>query len=163
VACALCGFSREAAAHDGHVRVKVDGFSFVPPSGWERSSNLTNMQLRLVYMGPTQRNFRANLNLVVDKDTGESFDEVSKQFKEMFPKLLSDWKLVEEAPMEIGGRPAYYVSATYRMAGSTLQNAQFVVRGGNGKAYTLTFTATRDAFEALQPAIATSAMSIRIE
>jgi hypothetical protein len=162
---ALWSFSspQVVAAQQDRARVRAEGFSFVPPAGWQRSTNLPSTQVRLLYIGPTERSFRANVNLVVEQDGGESFDEFAKQAKAIFPKMFSSWTVEEESPIEINGKKTYYLSATYRMAGYTLRGAQFFVRGGNGKVYVLTFTTASQAFERLGPAIAQSAMSIQIE
>jgi hypothetical protein len=165
VGFATCGFLTELAAQQepGRVRDAQHGFSFVPPPGWEVSSMRPDPKVRLLYLGPTYRGGRANVNLVVEKDTGESFDEIAQQIKEMYPRLFNAWKLAEEAPLEIDGKKAYYLSATHRMGTLTLRQAQFMVRGGNGKVYIVTFAAADDAFDRLSPAIAQSALSIRVE
>jgi hypothetical protein len=115
-----------------------------------------------MYLGPAHRGFRANVNLTVEKDNGESFDEVSRQAKEALKMLLSA-KNAEEGRIQIDGKETLYMSSNYRMGPLSLKNAQFFVRGGNGKIYILTFTTTADAFDTLGPAIARSANSIKIE
>ena len=101
--------------------------------------------------------------MVVEKDDGAAFDDFSKQVKAIFPKMFSSWSVQEESPIEINGKKTYYLSATYRMGAYTLQGAQFYIRGGNGKIYVVTYTTASSAFERLGPAIAQSAMSIKIE
>jgi hypothetical protein len=168
VACAgftVCGFLPTLSAQDvvGRVRDGQNGFSFVPPPGWEASSLRTDPAVRFLYLGPTYRSFRANVNLVVETDTGESFAEIAQQIKDMYPRLFSALKLVEESPLEINGKKSYYISFTHRSRGHTLKQAQFIVRGGNGKVYILTFAAMESAFEELGPAIVQSALSIKTE
>jgi hypothetical protein len=113
-------------------------------------------------LGPTHRGFRANVNVMVEKDTGESFDAISEQAKEAYTSMLSA-KTAEEARIVIDGKETLYLSSTYRMGPLRLANAQFIVRGGNGKIYIVTFTTTADFFDSLGPAIAQSANSITIE
>jgi len=95
VGFAMGGFEQELAAQvePGRIRVAKESFSFVPPPGWQRGQNLPHPQCRLVYFGPTQGSFRANLNLMVDKDSGESFDDVAKQAKELFAVAATDEEL----------------------------------------------------------------------
>jgi hypothetical protein len=165
VSFATFGFSPEAAAQQetGRVRDVKKGFSFVPPAGWEVSDLRPDPSVRLLYLGPGYRGGRANVNLVVEEDDGASFSEISQQMKEMYPRLFHGWKLAEEAPIEIGGKKTYYLSATHRVGTLTLRQAQFLVRGDNGKIYIVTFAAANDVFDRLSPAIAQSALSIRIE
>jgi hypothetical protein len=113
-------------------------------------------------LGPTYRGFRANVNLVVEKDNGESFDEISRQVKAAFTTMFSA-KIAEEGRIQIDGKEALYISSTYRPGPLSIKNAQFIIRGGNGKFYITTFTAAADAFDSLGPAIAQSARSIKIE
>ena len=165
LAIAMCGFPHALAAQQtaGRVRDAENGFSFVPPAGWEASSLRPDPKVRLMYLGPVYRGGRANLNLVVETDTGESFDEIAQQIKHLYPRMFHGWKLAEESPLEIRGKKAYYVSATHRMGSLTLRQAQFMVRGGNGKIYIVTFAAADKDFDRLSPAIAQSALSIKIE
>jgi hypothetical protein len=165
LAIATCGFLRDVAAQQtvGRVRDAENGFSFVPPAGWEASSLRPDPKVRLMYLGPNFRGGRTNLNLVVEADTGESFDAIAEQIKLLYPRLFHAWKLAEESPLEIGGKQAYYLSATHRMGSLTQRQAQFLVRGGNGKIYIVTFAAGAGDFDRLSPAIAQSALSIKIE
>ena len=153
----------EAAESPSRARNAQHGFSFVPPAGWQVSRDYPTPQIRMLYLGPTHRGFRANMNLVVDQDTGESFDQVAQQIKELLSRMTTSWRLAEESQLEINGKKAYYLSATHRMNGQTLRQAQFVVRGGNGKIYVVTYSATDSAFGRLSPAIAQSALTITIE
>jgi hypothetical protein len=165
LAITACGFLPELAAQQTAFRVRdaENGFSFVPPAGWEASSLRPDPKVRLMYLGPDHRGGRANVNLIVEPDTGESFEEISQQTKELYPRLFHGWKLAEESPLEIGSKKAYYLSYTHRMGSLTLRQAQFIVRGGNGKIYIVTFAAAVKDFERLGPAIAQSALSIKIE
>ena len=164
-ALATCGFLQQLRAQEepGRVRDAQEGFSLVPPPGWQRGPDLTIAQMRLMYLGPPQGSFRANLNVVVGPDNGQSFETLAKEAKALYPTLLTDWKLAEAAPTEIDGKPAYCLTATYRQGTHTVRCAQFVIRGGNGKAYCLTFATKDSAYERLMPAIARSALSFRIE
>ena len=165
LALATCGFLPQLAAQQTAFRIRdaENGFSFVPPAGWEASALRPDPKVRLMYLGPVYRNGRANVNLVVEADTGETFDDISLQIKQLYPRLFHAWKLAEESPLEIGGKKAYYLSATHRMGSLTLRQAQFMVRGGNGKIYIVTFAAADKDFDRLSPAIAQSALSIKIE
>jgi hypothetical protein len=165
VGAALCWAQGDLVAQDQGARVRdaKNGFSFVPPPGWVASKDQSNPQLRLVYMGPMQNSFRANVNLVVEKDTGESFAMLSKQAKEELIRMIPSLKVAEEGQIEIGGKETLYLSSTYRIGPYSIRNAQFLVRGGNGKAYIVTYSTTNDAFERLGPSIVQSARSIRID
>ena len=138
------------------------GFSFLPPSGWTVSTEYPHAEIRLLYLGPTYRGFRANVNLVVEKDNGESFDEISRQVKAAFTTMFSG-KTAEEGRIQIDGKETLYISSTFRSGPLSIKNAQFIVRGGNGKFYVVTFTAAADAFDSLGPAIAQSAKTIKSE
>jgi hypothetical protein len=151
-----------AAQQDSGRTRPQEGFSFVPPAGWEASTEYPDPKVRLLYLGPTQRGFRANVNMMVEKDSGESFDDISQQAKEAYTLMLSA-KVAEEGRIQIDGKDALYMSSNYRMGPLSIKNAQFFVRGGNGKVFIVTFTATADAFDTLGPAIAQSAKSIKIE
>jgi hypothetical protein len=160
----MCCFPSDLAAQQISPRAPNahSGFSFLPPAGWEVSTEYPDPRVRLMYLGPTHRGFRANVNLTVEKDNGESFDEISRQSKEALTMLLSA-KNAEEGRIQIDGKETLYMSSNYRMGPVSLKNAQFFVRGGNGKIYILTFTTTADAFDTLGPTIAQSARSIKIE
>jgi hypothetical protein len=164
VALSTCTFPPDLAAQQESARVRdaQHGFSFVPPAGWEASNLRPDPKVRLFYLGPAYRGGQANLNLIVEQDTGESFEAIAQQVKQMYPRLFNAWKLVEESPLEIGGNKAYYMSYTHRMGTLTLRQAQFFIRG-KGKIYILTFAAANDAFDRLSPAIAQSTLSIKIE
>lgn len=161
---ATCCFPPQLAAQQdpGRARNAHAGFSFLPPAGWEASTQYPDPKVRLLYLGPTQRGFRANVNLIVEKDSGESFEDISQQAKEAYTLMLSA-KVAEEGQIQIDGKDTLYMSSDYRMGQLSIKNAQFFIRGGNGKVYILTFTATADAFDSLGPAIAESAKSIKIE
>jgi hypothetical protein len=159
-----CCSSPVLAAQKGSGRAPgaYAGFSFLPPAGWEVSTEYPDPKVRLLYLGPTQRGFRANVNLIVEQDGGESFEEISQQAKEAYTLMLSA-KVSEEGRIQIDGKDTLYMSSDYRMGPLQIRNAQFFVRGGNGKVYILTYTATADVFESLGPAIAQSAKTIKIE
>jgi hypothetical protein len=161
---ATCCFPSDLPAQQVTARAHnaVAGFSFLPPAGWEVSTEYPDPRVRLMYVGPTHRGFRANVNLTVEQDTGESFDEISRQSKEALSMLLSA-KNTEEGRIQIDGKQTLYMSSNYRMGPLSLKNAQFFVRGGNGKIYIVTFTTAAEAFDSLGPAIAQSARSIKIE
>ncbi len=161
---AVCGFSPELAAQGSGGRVAAQsGFSFVPPAGWEPSSMRPSAEVKLLYLGPSYGGGRANLNLIIQQDDGESFDDIAKQIKLMYPKLFTAWKFIEDATLEIDGKKTYYLLATHRMGSLTLRQAQFIVRGGNGKIYILSFAVADDVFARFAATIAQSAMSIRIQ
>jgi hypothetical protein len=116
-----------------------------------------------MYMGPVHRSFRSNLNLSADKDDGASFEDISQQAKQLYPRIMSSsWQVAEEGEMEIGGHPTYVLCGTYRKGPLNLRTTQFFVRA-KGKVYILTFTTPTAAFDGLSSAIAQSAKSIRIE
>jgi hypothetical protein len=102
------------------------------------------------------------MNLIVETDTGESFDDIAKQAKAELTTLLSA-KIAEEGRIVIDGKETLYISSAYRIGPLSLRNAQFFVRGGNGKVYIVTYSAAADTFDRLGPAIAQSARSIKIE
>jgi hypothetical protein len=163
-ALAICCLPPQLAAQQdsGRARNAHAGFSFVPPAGWEASTEYPDPKVRLLYLGPTHRGFRANVNMMVEKDSGESFEDISQQAKEAYTLMLSA-KVAEEGRITIDGKDTLYMSSAYRMGPLSIKNAQFFIRGGNGKVYILTFTTTADAFASLGPAIAQSARSIKIE
>jgi hypothetical protein len=163
-AVAICCLSPVLAAQkdSGRAPGAHAGFSFLPPAGWEASTQYPDPKVRLLYLGPTQRGFRANVNLIVEKDSGESFEDISQQAKEAYTLMLSA-KVAEEGRIQIDGKETLYMSSDYRMGPLAIRNEQFFVRGGDGKVYILTFTTTADAFGSLGPAIAQSARSIKIE
>jgi hypothetical protein len=158
------GFGQELEAQEetGRFSDKKSGFSFVPPAGWERSHNLPHPALQFMYLGPTYRGFRANVNMSADKDNGESFELLSTQAKAMYAKMFPTWEATEEGPVEIDGKATYVLSGAYRGGPHRLRLTQFFVRG-NGKVYILTFTTASDAFERLKHDMVRSAMSIKLE
>ena len=159
-----CGFGQELEAQQepGRFRDAQSGFSFLPPPGWVRSENLPHPALRFMYLGPTDRGFRANMNMSADKDSGESFELLSTQAKAMYAKMFPSWEATEEGPVEIDGKATYVLSGAYRGGPHSVRMTQFFIRG-NGKVYALTFTTASDAFERLKHAMVRSAMSIKLE
>jgi hypothetical protein len=164
VCLSACGFVPELRAADepGRIRDPKTGFSFVPPPGWVRAADLPHPALSFMYIGPTLAGFRANVNLASDKDTGEKFEDVIAQVKQVYPKMFPSWRAGEEGPSEVNGKPIYFLSGSYRGGPHSVRLAQFFIRG-NGKLLTLTFTTADSAFDQLSPAIAQSAMSVRVE
>jgi hypothetical protein len=164
VAATTCCCAPDLAAQQNTNRAgnSTAGFSFLPPAGWTVSTEYPDPRVRLLYLGPNNRGFRANVNMIVETDSGESFDDIATQSKKELTTLLSA-KIAEEGRITIDGKEALYMSSAYRMGPLSLKNAQFFVRGGNGKFYVVSFTAAADAFDGLGPAIAQSARSIKIE
>jgi hypothetical protein len=151
-----------AADEPGRIRDPKTGFSFVPPPGWVSSGELPHPALSFMYVGPTYAGFRANVNMSADKDDGGKFEDVVAEVKQVYPKMFPAWRVREEGPSEINGKATYFLSGSYRGGPHSVRMGQFFIRG-NGKLYILTFTSAESAFDQLSPAIAQSAMSVRVE
>lgn len=138
---------------------KANGFSIVPPAGWEAGE--PNEQTFLIYLDAPKDNFRANFNVNVSEDDSTPIKEIGKYIKPEFAKQFDKWKLVSEGTVTLGGQPAYFISSRFSMQGYDIQNLQYYIRGKKKRFYVLTFTALASSYKSYESAFKQTAASVQ--
>ena len=153
-----CSSARHQEA--GRTYDEKNSFSIILPDGWTNRGEL--MGAFMFAAGPTENGFAVNFNVNVQKDAATA-QEVLPKLKEVLPKITNDYRPMSEGFIEIDGKKAYFLSGTFQMGPQRLQNLQYGVPSGNGRFYTLTFTAPQDTFEKHRASFEKMAQSARID
>jgi len=96
--------------------------------------------------------FRANLNVIVQDlaDPSMPLSEYTRLSIRQGPQLIDGFKLLTSGPATLASRSAWRVTYLGRSGDRDLKfEAVWLVE--KGKAYVLTFTSTRDAFDSYEP------------
>lgn len=139
--------------------VSAEGFSIVPPEGWEEGEGSSDKTI-MVYLGPVEGQFRPNFNVNVSADDGTSVDELADIIKPEYAKAFQKWKMMYDGTTTIGDEDAYYISSSFTMNGKNIQNLQYFIHGKNKRFYVLTFTSVADKFKKYEPIFKAAAESV---
>lgn len=86
-----------------------------------------------------ENKFAANINIVTEAAANVSLDEYLSASKEVLKKSFTDYNLAAERKVEVGGKPAVLLEASYNMGVYPLHNMQLMLVD-SGKAYVITAT-----------------------
>ena len=150
---------------------KQAGLSLVPPEGWQRATATQTDRLRFFAPQPEPAQSeppqsepsQAAMFVTVTKDDGTDYEKLAAIVKDHLPRLLQGWKLTSEGPLEVEGRPAYFVGSTFRVQNGETQQLQYFLRGDAGNFYTVTFTSDKGSFAKLKKSFQDCAKSIRCD
>ena len=133
-------------------------FSINPPSGWTVDSSGAYGTSVILY-GPTDSNFRINMNVVVEATSLSLSDYVSST-KSQLSTGLTNYHLVSETSTTIGGLAAYKLVNTFTQGLYSIEDEQDVLVQ-NQKAYVITSTALQTNYATYQPAFDESVQTFK--
>lgn len=126
------------------VHDRENGFSIVPPDGWESRGKITG-SLMTSY-GPTEGDFTVNFSVNTARDRGEPVEDLPAKFKVMLSRTLPGYSAVEEGVVTLNGRKASYLSGTCQDGTLQIQKLQYFFRGTNRQIYAISFHAPVESF-----------------
>ncbi|PKL79620.1 MAG: hypothetical protein CVV27_01575 [Candidatus Melainabacteria bacterium HGW-Melainabacteria-1] len=141
--------SNSEAAKPDEDAVVAEGFSIVPPDGWEKGDADGNTFM--VYLDAPKDNFRANFNVNSSKDDGVPIDKLAELLKPAMAKQFEGYQAVEDGKTELNGAEAYFLSGRFKTQGHDIQNLQYYIRGKQNRFYVLTFTAPAASYASYEP------------
>lgn len=122
-------------------------FSINPPAGWTVDSSGAYSTAVILY-GPTDSNFRINMNVVVQA-TSLSLSAYVAGSKSQLSTGFTNYQLVSETPMTIGGVAADELVNTFTQGSYSIEDKQdYLVQNGN--AYVITSTALQSNYNTYQ-------------
>ena len=143
---------------DDDSAVSAEGFSIVPPEGWEEGNPSDKMFM--VYLEPGDQKFHTNFNVNISDDDGVDVHQLGAMLKPEYAKQFQKWKAMYDGVTTIGGEDAYYLSSAFTMSGLNIQNLQYFIRGKNKRFYVLTFTALANQYKDYEAAFKAAAESV---
>jgi hypothetical protein len=119
------------------------GFKFSLPKGWKADESGSFGTLVSVANPESdvdgENKFAANINIVTEAALEVTLDEYLSASKEVLKKSFTDYNLIAERNVDVGGKAGGLLEASYNMGVYPLRNMQLIVVD-NGKAYVLTAT-----------------------
>jgi hypothetical protein len=143
-ALALAGCPSNQVDHSGMGRVHdpVIGASLVPPTGWQPLA--PTLASRLRFAQPPHGT--TNVNVVLSKDNGETFEKIVEGIKAQAPASLPNWTFVKQRPVQIQGRPGQVIESIFGTPDDKRYLIQYQVRSDGGRFFTISFTTTQDEY-----------------
>ncbi|MGV3522850.1 MAG: hypothetical protein ACO1RX_01425 [Candidatus Sericytochromatia bacterium] len=129
-----------------------NGFSIIPPAGWEAKA--PDGETFLIYIDPNATDFATNLNVNVNADEPFAIEELPEAIKQMFAEQtdsFEQWEAAYDGFSTVAGQKSYYISSRFSMKGLDIQNLQYYIRGQNNRFYVVTFTALQSEFARYEP------------
>lgn len=134
-------------------------FSINPPSGWTVDSSGAFGTV-VILSGPTDSNFRINMNIVVEATSLSLSDYVSAA-KSQLSTGLTNYQLVSETSTTIGGVAAYELVNKFTQGSYSIEDKQDILVQ-NQKAYVITSTALQTNYATYQPAFDESVQTFNL-
>lgn len=135
-------------------------FSINPPSGWTVDSSGSYGTAVILY-GPTDSNFRINMNIIVQATTLSLSDYVAAN-KQQLQSSLANYQLVSEVSIMIGGVTAdQLVNKFTEVSYGGIEDKQDIMVQ-NQKAYVITSTALQTNYATYQPSFDESVQTFKL-
>jgi hypothetical protein len=115
----------------------------------------------MFYAGPVEDAFAVNLNVNAVQDDGTPIESTGPGLKKAYAGAVTAYKAVDEGFVTIDGKKSYWLSSKFTTGSNNVhvQNLQYLIVGGNHKAYTITFTALESNFAKYRPLFESTAMT----
>jgi len=134
-------------------------FSINPPSGWTVDSSGAYGTAVILY-GPTDSNFRMNMNLIIEA-TSLSLTAYVSSAKSQLSTSLTSYQLVSETSTTIGGVAADELVNTFTQGSYSIEDKEDILVQ-NQKAYVITSTALQTNYGTYQPAFDESVQTFKL-
>lgn len=155
LALLLVLFSCASALAQERYYNKEEGYSFLPPAGWERTAEPGKVSLIAPEGGPL-----ASIDFVVEADDGLSLGEFVSQCLQIAGQ--DGAKTILQEDTEINGRPAVHLRLLYPIRGTAVQMETFIMLA-HDRAFALTGMAVEQDFPAHAEVINSTLSSFRLE
>ena len=134
-------------------------FSINPPNSWSTDAT-GSFGTVVIFYGPTESNFRVNMNVVVEATSLSLADYVSAA-KSQLSSGLTNYNVVSEGPITIGGLGAYQLVATFTQGTFSIKDMQ-VLFVENHEAYVVTSTALQSNYDTYSPVFSESVQTFKL-
>jgi hypothetical protein len=134
-------------------------FSINPPSGWVVDSTGA-FGTSVIFYGPTEANFRVNMNIIVES-TSLTLSAYVSAAKTQLSQGLTNYNLVSEGPKAIGGVAAYELVNTFTQGAFNIKDKQTIFVQ-NQEGYVITSTALQSNYDTYQPAFDESVQTFKV-
>src|SRR3989442_7795942 len=134
-------------------------FSINPPSGWVVDSSGA-FGTSVIFYGPTEANFRVNMNIIVES-TSLTLSAYVSAAKTQLSQGLTNYYLVSEGPKTIGGVDAYEVVNTFTQGAFNIKDQQ-TISVHNQKGYVITSIALPSNYDTYLPAFDESVQTFKV-
>lgn len=156
----VSGCSRASAPSNAQASKPYAGYVLPAPDGWKASDRL-GKGVEVLYLGPDQGGFEANINLMVQSlpaklDLAGYTDITLKQMS------AAKGKVISEKDVTISDLPGHQIVWTATMANRPLEFlSQYVIRGD--KAVLFTGTSLESKYSEVAPVFEASAASLQLK
>jgi len=143
------------------------GFKINPPKGWQIDES-GQFGTIVSFFNPVVDQeagnfFRANINVTSDSSQGLDLAGYIAFNKKMLPKLLQDYKLIEDKKVTTkNGRTAHLLGGTFTQGVFKLRNLQLTIISGSN-AYMVTGTALESTWSKYKDIIEESLLSFDLQ
>src|SRR5256712_7411398 len=134
-------------------------FSINPPSGCVVDSTGA-FGTSVIFYGPTEANFRVNMNIIVES-TSLTLSAYVSAAKTQRSQGLTHYILVSEGPKIIGGLDAYELVNTFTQGAFSIKDKQTILVQ-NQKGYAITSTALQSNYDTYLPASDESVQTFKV-
>ncbi len=137
----------------------INRFSINPPTGWVVDSSGA-FGTSVIFYGPTEANFRVNMNVIVES-TSLTLSAYVSAAKTQLSQGLTNYYLVSEGPKTIGGVDAYELVNTFTQGAFNIKDKQTILVQ-NQKGYVITSTALQSNYDTYLPAFDESVQTFKV-
>lgn len=120
--------------------VSSAGYQMTPPLNWQVDTSGRGVNADVFFIGPSADNSPPSINVIVLAATpGETLQSAQTQINDLMPRIMTDYKLVDQGYTTLGGVQAFYNTST-STSGTPAQVSRLhqVVALKNNRAYTFT-------------------------
>jgi hypothetical protein len=134
-----------------------NGFSIIPPVGWTNTGEAGAHFMS--YLGPVDDGFAASFNVVGMQDDGTltAIEEIARSLKR---PISPGHKLAGDGYATIDGKKSYWYCDKFTKDSMNLQGIQYIIPGGNGNLYMVTFATLESNFDKYRPIFESAAMTV---
>ena len=138
----------KAAAATPGANAGAGNFDLSAPAGWQRiDTALSGMKMTAILSPDTNRQFRANLNVVTASTNGLSLEKYFDANVDGIRNSLAQFNLIEKGERQIGGSPSKWIHFTGQNSNAIPLEQKMYVTTNNGIAYLITCTSIKGHLE----------------
>ena len=163
-ALVVSGCAKKSVSEEpGRVHNEENGFSFIPPDGWEVSPVMA-MGAFMTYVGPQENGFRVNFNVNANPHDATPAPQCIAPTKKLLEGIFQDCVIVDDGLIRIDDRKGFFLSSKFTVMDRVVQNFQYYMFSKDGKrVYVMTYTATPESFDRYEEVFRESGMTARID
>jgi hypothetical protein len=145
VLCGVAAVAEAASAATPKPYRSSQGYTLTPRAGWTVSTQ-GQPAIDLFFLAPVEKEFQANLNVVITKAaSSDTLEDIRKQSEAAYESWFDEYQPLDHATVRIAGTDALQLTCSYRKPNDKARTwlRQYVILR-RGKAYVFSCTALAD-------------------